>query len=337
MKTSYNRCWRSSAQSEGGVVRWREGRACLRGAVALLAATLLPISAQAQDSAAADIPRALVSVRVLPDTVAVGQPFVVTMRVVPPAPYSASAPTLPDTGGFVEPLDPAQRSRRNDTLFVRYRFLAWQPGVLNIPFGSVVLTYRETRVEQPVDVRVVVSSVLPRDSTARVPRPVRPLIASAAPWWMLWWRWVLGGVLLTTLGLLALARLRRPRRVKTSATQAPIERALAALTRLRARDLPTIGESARSVVLAAEILRTYLQAVEPVLRASLATSELCVRAETLSFIDGAALRDLLTAVDAVRFSGASLPRRDALALTQQMEAFIIATDRRRHAPVAEAA
>jgi hypothetical protein len=290
-----------------------------------------------QDTVAAELPRAVVTVRVLPDTVAVGQPFVVTMRVVPPERYSASPPALPDTGGFVEPLDPAQRTRRSDTLFVRYRFLAWQPGVLSIPFGSVVLTSGAERVEQPVDVRVVVASVLPRDSSARLPRPVRPLIASAAPWWMLWWRWVLAGVLLTTLGLLILAWLRVPRRARTSPKTAPIDTAVAALTRLRARDLPAIGESARHVVLAAEILRRYLQSVEPTLVMALSTIELCDRAESVAHVDVAALREVLVTVDAVRFSGATLARLDALDLVQRIEALIVETDRRRQQPLDEAA
>ena len=48
-----------------------------------------------------------VSFKVLPETVTVGQPFVVSMRAIPPSGRKAVAPAVPDTGGLVEPLDPA--------------------------------------------------------------------------------------------------------------------------------------------------------------------------------------------------------------------------------------
>ena len=105
-----------------------------------------------------------VTARVIPDTVTVGQPFVVSLRAIPPRGRQAVAPAVPDTGGLVEPLDPANVTRRGDTLIVRYRLIAWEPGVLTIPLGPVLMRRDSNEVSVPLDVRVVVASVLPAEA-----------------------------------------------------------------------------------------------------------------------------------------------------------------------------
>jgi hypothetical protein len=316
-------------------VRRRE--LCALSCVLVACLASLTSTLVAQDSALATMPRAAVSVRVVPDSVAVGQPFLVTMRLVPPAQFTLTPPALPDTGGLVEPLDPAQVSKRGDTVFVRYRFLAWQPGVLSIPFGSAMLTSAERRVEQPVEARVVVVSVLPQDSAARIPKPTRSLLAAPQVWWMLWWRWVAAGALIIALALLLLAWLRKPRKRPAVIEASAIDAARGAFTRLRARELATMGEGGRHVVLGAEILRRYLETVSTELNAALSATELADRADSHHELDVDELRDILRSVDAIRFSGSTVQGTAATELVSRIEAFVSDTDRRTRQRVAEAA
>jgi len=96
-----------------------------------------------------------VTFRVLPETVTVGQPFELRMTIVPPAGRIGIAPAVPDTGGIIEPLDPAEVTRRGDTLRVRYRLLAWQTGVLTIPLGPVLMRRDSSDISVSGDMRVV--------------------------------------------------------------------------------------------------------------------------------------------------------------------------------------
>ena len=134
----------------------------------------------------------LVTFKVLPETVTVGQPFDVRLRAIPPHGRQAIAPAVPDTGGVVEPLDPAAVTHRGDTLAVRYRLIAWQPGVLSIPFGPVLMRRDSNEISVSVDVRVVVKSVLPADSSDRIPKDPRELFPLITHWWDDWWKWALG-------------------------------------------------------------------------------------------------------------------------------------------------
>ncbi|MDZ7631011.1 MAG: hypothetical protein U5K74_06600 [Gemmatimonadaceae bacterium] len=270
--------------------------------VAVLLAAVLwgrPVSGQAPGSATSDsVGR--VTARTIPDTVTVGQPFVVSLRAIPPRGRQAIAPAVPDTGGLVEPLDPANISRRGDTLLVRYRLIAWQPGVLAIPFGPVLMRLDSSEVSVPFDVRVVVASVLPADSAARVPRDSRALFPVATRWWERWWQWAL--VLLLALAAIYLfERWRRRDRTPKVAIVSPISRAEEAFARLDARRLPSAGEGGRHVALSAEIVRQALGDIEPSLALALTNAELLQAVVPIAGMPDRQLRVLLDQVDAVRF------------------------------------
>ncbi|MBC7841273.1 MAG: hypothetical protein H7099_03140 [Gemmatimonadaceae bacterium] len=243
-----------------------------------------------------------VSFRVLPETVTVGQPFDVSMRAVPPSGRQAIAPAVPDTGGIVEPLDPARVTRRGDTLSVRYRLIAWQPGVLTIPFGPVLMRRDSSEISVPVDVRVVVASVLPADSSDRVPKDPRGLFPPVTHWWDRWWQWALGAVLAATM-LYLLYRRRTRRREPEPVTESPLMRAEAAFARLDARALLSAGEGGRHVALAAEIVRQYLADLEPSLALALTNAELLRAVEPIQGMPDKQIALLLQDVDAVRFGG----------------------------------
>lgn len=243
-----------------------------------------------------------VTFRVLPDTVTVGQPFELRMTIVPPAGRIGVAPAVPDTGGIIEPLDPADVTRRGDTVRVRYRLLAWQPGVLTIPLGPVLMRRDSSDIAVTGDMRVVVRSVLPNDSASRVPRAARALFATPARWWERWWQWMLGALAIFTV-LYLLNRWRTRPRIARMSDDTPLSRAEAAFARLESRQLVTAGEGGRHVALAAEIVRQYLADVEPALMLSLTNSELLAAAAPIVVLPQRQLAHLLQQVDAVRFGG----------------------------------
>ncbi|HYW51121.1 MAG TPA: hypothetical protein VE861_10960 [Gemmatimonadaceae bacterium] len=278
---------------------------------------LLLVSQPAIAQVVAGVPTGQVTARVVPETVTVGQPFQITLRAVPPAGRLAVPPPVPDTGGIIEPLDPANVTRRGDTLMVRYRLLAWQPGVLTVPLGPVLMRLGASELSVPVDARVVVSSVLPSDSASRIPKAPRELFPLAARWWEQWWKWVLGAVL----GLAALYLLHRWRtrdRAIVVGKASPADVATAAFARLDARRLAAAGEGGRHVALSAEIVRQYLADIEPSLPLTLTTSELQAAIRHRTSMPLREIAQLFEIVDAVRFGGtrvdpASVQRASGLA------------------------
>jgi hypothetical protein len=270
-----------------------------------------------------------ITVRVLPETVTVGQPFVLVVRAISTPGRQAIAPAVPDTGGMVEPLDPANVSRRGDTLLVRYRLIAWQPGVLTIPMGPVLLRRDSSDVSLPVDARVVVASVLPADTSDRIPKDSRDLFASTAPWWEHWWLW---GVALLA-GLVAIwlvARWRRRTRAQTPVAVTAIARAEEAFARLDARQLTTAGESGRLVVLSAEIVRQYLSECDPALSQSLTNGELVTASQRVAGVATPQLAALLQQVDACRFSGNGIAAHTAQRISGLAREVVRETERARN-------
>ena len=248
-----------------------------------------------------------VSWRVVPETVTVGQPFQLIVRAMPAGGRQAIAPAVPDTGGIVEPLDPAAVSVRGDTLTVRYRLLAWMPGVLTIPVGPVVMRRDSSDLPVPVDARIVVASVLPADSTARVPKDARELFPLELRWWERWWRWIAALVVLVGMVWAGLWWWhRRAERQKQPAPTSPAGVASDAFLRLDARGLIGAGEGGRHVALCAEIVRRYLSDV--VGDASMALTNLELRRSVVRRIPvpETQIIDFFTLVDAFRFSGAPI-------------------------------
>lgn len=243
-----------------------------------------------------------VTFRVLPETVTVGQPFVVSLRAIPRPGRVAMAPPVPDTGGIVEPLDPAVIARRGDTLLVRYRLIAWEPGVLTIPLAPVLMTRDSSEMPVPVEIRVVVASVLPADTARRVPKDARDLFAAQVPWWAGWWRWMLA-LLAALVAMYLLYRWRTRVRAVTADVLTPRQKAEGAFARLDARQLLAAGEGGRHVTLAAEVLRQYLADIEPTMVLSLTNAELLMAARLISAMPVRQLAQLLEQTDAVRFSG----------------------------------
>ncbi len=277
-----------------------------------------------------------VTARVIPDTVTVGQPFVVSLRAIPPRGRQAIAPAVPDTGGLVEPLDPAQVTRRGDTLSVRYRLIAWEPGVLTIPLGPVLMRRDSNEVSVPFDVRVVVASVLPPDAASRVPRNARALFPVSARWWARWWQWMLALLAIVT-AVYLFERWRRRERTPLIAAASPVTEAEAAFARLDARRLPDAGEGGRHVALSAEIVRQYLAMVEPTLALALTNAELLHAVAPIPGIPDRQLAHLLDEVNAIRFGGADVDAATVQRVSGLARELVRDIDRVRSAMSAQAA
>ncbi len=114
--------------------------------------------------------RPVVGADVRPQSVAVGEPFTVRVRVRAAAGAVIRFPAVPDSAGSVEAVDPrAIEDGSTSTVFdqtATYRFIAWEPGRRDVPLGAV-----SCRLGRSGGVRVcrknTTSSACPTLQTAR--------------------------------------------------------------------------------------------------------------------------------------------------------------------------
>jgi len=152
--------------------------------IALLALFALLQGAAPQQPAP---PQMVISIR--PETVTVGDPFVVGVRIRAPRGSAIAFPAGPDTGGTVEMLDSriiapfSADSAVTDAVdqVARYRLAAWRPGEQSFDLGPASVETPAGTIEMPVGrLVVVVQSVLPADSALRVPKPARDIFRKVA-------------------------------------------------------------------------------------------------------------------------------------------------------------
>jgi len=259
-------------------------------------------------------------ITITPDTVRVGDPFTVSIRVRAPLGATMVFPVAPDSGGPVEPLDPVQIGTTADSIAIdqtaTYRLAAWRVGTFHIPFADVLVRQDigNRRVEVS-GVRVHVASVLPADAAGIEPKPQRAVFTFGLPWWI----WALAAaVALAILSLIIwLWRRRRRRPVTREAPYAVAEREF---NRVEAIGLLAAGERARYVTLMVEVLRDYLAVTVPGASIAQTSSELAttMRRDGIgSYVRCAAL---LSEVDLVKFARRPLTAERATALGREARA-----------------
>lgn len=313
----------------------------LVAAVALLGAgvaTLAP--AQSPDRGPAARPAGGVSlgVAVVPETVTVGDPFRVVVRVRAPRGASLTFPPAPDSGTGVEPLDPVAIETSADTSVVEqtatYRLAAWDVGARPIRFADLLLREPgwddERRVAMTRATTVFVASVLPADSTERTPRPARALFDFGPPWW--WWALV--AVAAVALGVLLWWLWRRRRREAALPSRTPLEEAEAEFARIEALELVASGERGLHVALMVDVLRDYLARVLPGASPALTTSELLLAVRGAPRLPHARMARVLHDADLVKFAAAPIDSAHALALGGDARELAVAVDAALHAAVA---
>lgn len=292
------------------------------------------------------VPGVRLGVSVTPDTVTVGDPFVVQLRVQVPAGAAVTFPTAPDSGA-VEALDPRRDSTTTsgdvqDALAV-YRVAAWDVGTLAIPFGPIVVREAggaERRVT-PGALRVHVRSVLPADSGQRVPKPARLPVPDAGLWWLPLVLALLA--LLAVIGLVSwlIVRALRRRQATPVSGETAYAQAIASFDRLEAARLVPHGERGRHVALAVEVLRDYLAARLPEASLALTGRELLAALGAREEVPGERLEALLAFADLVKFAArpaaadeATRAGTEARAIVEEVERAVRAREAREAAAAA---
>jgi signal transduction histidine kinase len=268
-------------------------------------------------------------VRVAPDTVQVGDPFTITVRVRVPGAARVVWPTLTDSTAVIAPRAPMQR-RGGDALadgareeVATFEVAAWDTGTVATTWPpALVIIGADTVPIRLADARVHVQSVLPADTSLHTPRPAKPPFAAAAPWWTRWWP-VLVALLLGALWWLWRRRRQRP---SSAFAATPVlgafERARIAFDRLEQLALTEAGEPGRAVTLALEIVRRYLAARVPRTTPAQTSVELLAAVADDTRVPVDALRALLVSADTVKYAGRALQPEAARRLVAGARALV---------------
>lgn len=256
------------------------------------------------------------------DTVTVGEPFEVRVRVRAPADAEIKFPDNPDTAGTVQARDPRTIVTTDSLQWLdqtaTYHLAAWDVGAQPIRIGNVTVVwdspaYRGDRPVTLAAIQVFVRSVLPADSTLRVPKPARPLWETKAfPWWLL-------ALLIAAIaiGLALWWWLRRRRRPPAPVVVDPYVRAQKEFNRLEAMGLVDAGERTRFVALAVEVLRDYLAARYPDASLALTSRELVNMMRRQPTVPLEQLSRVLHEADLAKFAGWALTEERARNLARE--------------------
>jgi hypothetical protein len=249
--------------------------------------------------------------RISPDTVVVGQPFNLLVKVHAPSGVRFEFPDGPDTTteNGVRPIE--LRGERvvtmvADTAVALYRLVAWDVGNQPLRIGDVRVSLGGVERLPPLGAAsVFVRSVLPADEDSRIPKPARPLIVLPV---FNWWPWIALAVAAVLSALLWWAWWRYRNRPIPPVD--PYVRAQREFADVEARELIENGEAAEHLTRMVNVTREYLAARVQGIRRSDTTSELL---RTMQPRDGveAELPRLLERADLVKFARASVRAEEA--------------------------
>lgn len=269
---------------------------------------LMPQSRDTAGAAAADsgngAARVQMGVLVRPDSVTVGEHFQVLVRVRAPRGSEISFPAGPDSGLTVEAVDPRDVRRTPDSTVVEqtavYTLVAWDTGSLGSRLGDLVVTTdgEDRRISISGDT-VHVRSVLPADSTLRVPKPARDILVAGRPWW----QWLLAAIAaLALIGLLVWWWRRRRRSMPIGTGADAYETALREFDRIASLGLLEAGEPGRYVALNTDAVRDYLAARLGDVPLSLTSTELLASVAEREEVNVPRLAALLAESDLIKFA-----------------------------------
>ncbi len=258
--------------------------------------------------------RLRLGVLVRPDTVTVGDHFLVSIRVRGPAGSTFEFPRAP-TEGRVEVVETPRLVPAEDTTAVEqtmvYRMVAWDTGAVAVPLDAVMATVAGTPRALPLqNVHVYVRSVLPADTALHQPRPARGIFGWLRPWW----HWLLAALIalaLLALLLWLLSRLRRRRRTEPGESVSPIRWAESEFDRIESLRLLEAGERGRYVALYVEVMRDYLAARLSGTPTSLTSTELLEALRERRDIPVERLAPVLAEADLIKFARRSVTRERA--------------------------
>jgi hypothetical protein len=307
--------------------------------LALGARVAAPTAAPPPQGAAS---RVQLGVTVLPETVTVGDSFIVRVRVRAPRGAEIAFPSGPDSTAAVEALDaPVVRASPDSSATDRtatYHLAAWDVGALPGRFPDVVVRVDGAEQRLPLtDVRVFVRSVLPADSAKRVPKPPRSVFEfPRVPW--LWW--LIAALVAALLGLLLWWWLRRRRRRGGAPAVDPYAYAEREFARVEALGLLEAGERGRFVALVVEVLRDYLARRVPEAALSLTTTEALDVVRQVREVPSNRLGQVLSEADLVKFARRPVTAERARELAREARSIVRDVERgvkKREAAAARAA
>jgi len=296
----------------------------------LLAVSLALLPAAAVGAQGEGAPGARVSygVKASADTVRVGDPFTIAVRVRAPSGAAIEFPPGPDSTSAVQLVDPRTVRTTADTgaldQTATYRLAAWDVGSQPVVLGDVVVSGagadRRIALER---VSVFVQTVLPADSTLRVPKPARALIDQSLP---RWWLWALIAAALAILALLLWWWLRRRRRDAAPAAEDPLALAEREFARVEALRLIEAGERGRHVALMVDVLRDYLAARYGAAPLALTSGELSRALHRDPTVPLERLSRLLDEADLIKFARRPVTRERAVELGRECRAVVRSVD-----------
>jgi hypothetical protein len=240
---------------------------------------------------------------VTPDTVTIGDPFVVTLRVRAPRGATVTFPQGPDSAASVDALDSRQVHEAGDTLAAdvtaRYRLAAWDTGSLSLQLGDVVVAdgAQQRRITVS-DLTVYVRSVLPADSAQRKPKPARDIFEFPWPWWV----WALLALAVAGLIGLFIWWWRRRRRRRAPKEIDPYVEAEQGFVRVEALRLVEAGERGRHVALMVDVVRRFLARRFRPAHEALTTTELLAALSENPHVPTTRLGPLLAEADLIKFA-----------------------------------
>jgi hypothetical protein len=249
--------------------------------------------------------------RVSPDTVLIGQPFNLFVKVHAPKGVRFEFPAGPDTmtQNGIRPIELRGEklvTMLGDTAVALYRLVAWDVGVQPLRFSDVRVTFEGQERRPPLGgAAVFVRSVLPADTSLRVPKPPRPLIVLPVFNWLPWLALLAAAILA---GVLWWAWRRYRNRPKVPVD--PYIRAQQEFARIEQRRLLEDGRYSDYYAAMVDVVREYLAARVPGVRRSDTTSELL---RTMQPRDGveSELPRLLERADLVKFARADTALEEA--------------------------
>jgi hypothetical protein len=260
--------------------------------------------------------------RVSPDTVLIGQPFSLFIKVVAPKGVRFEFPSGPDTTtqNGVRPIEVRGEkivTMLGDTAVALYHLVAWDIGTQPLRFPDVRVTFEGQERRPPLGgASVFVKSVLPADTSLRVPKPARPLIVLPVFNWL---RWL---ALLAALIAIALAWWAwRRYRNRPKPPIDPYVRAQQEFARIEARRLLETGEPEEYFAAMVDVTRGYLAARVPGVRRSDTTFELLRTMQPREGVE-AELPRLLDRADLVKFARADAAQEEAREAGVQLRAIV---------------
>jgi len=287
-------------------------RAIGRIAVALMPfVLLLPAAAEAQRPTRIPVQAGAVVDR---DSVTVGDVVMLMVRVRAPRGATVNFPSAVDSLGPVQSLEPPTVRDGSDTLdytdrVATYRLAAWDVGTLPIRLGEVLVqTDDDERRVQLTLPSLIVRSVLPADTTLRVPKPARPLLPVRTP--IPWWWWLLAALAIIAIGL-GIWWWRRRRAGELPPPGDPYGDAEHEFDRIEKLRLVEAGEPGRHAALMTDVVRRYLAARLEHASLALTSGELLAAVRGASGVPYERLQRLLGAVDPIKFARAPVTPNDA--------------------------